>query len=129
MTFMTFLTELVVGVVATRTIGNSTIYGIICPTIGTSCAIYNAATSDRSKNLTRFLICRNDLKMDIYRKGELNESLHKRSNYKQSELRKTVQTGGADEDVMEALSDKGATQDRLLQAIKARIDKYREVPG
>ena len=33
--------------------------------------------------------------------------------------------GGRDEDVVLALEDKGATQDKLIQSLKARIEKVK----
>lgn len=65
--------------------------------------------------------------LELYQQA--NGRLHRQGQTHTVIVHHLVVAGGADEDVMEALSDKGATQDRLLQAIKARIDKYREVPG
>jgi hypothetical protein len=37
-----------------------------------------------------------------------------------------VVEGGVDEDVMAAHEDKGASQDRLMNVLKARIEKYKK---
>ena len=36
-----------------------------------------------------------------------------------------VVEGGMDEEVMAALEDKGDTQERLMEALKARVGRYR----
>jgi uncharacterized protein (DUF4415 family) len=43
-------------------------------------------------------------------------------------LRKQVE-GGVDEDVLAALEGKGDTQDRLMEALKARIERCKKDMG
>jgi SNF2 family DNA or RNA helicase len=58
--------------------------------------------------------------LELYQQA--NGRLHRQGQTQKVILHHLVVQGGADEDVMAALEDKASTQDRLLTALKARID-------
>lgn len=59
--------------------------------------------------------------LELYQQA--NGRLYRQGQKQKVILHHLVVQGGADEDVMQALEGKAATQDRLLEALKARIDK------
>jgi SNF2 family DNA or RNA helicase len=61
--------------------------------------------------------------LELYQQA--NGRLHRQGQTQKVILHHLVVQGGADEDVMAALEDKASTQDRLLTALKARIDGWR----
>ncbi|WP_438449353.1 SNF2-related protein [Gorillibacterium sp. sgz5001074] len=61
--------------------------------------------------------------LELYQQA--NGRLHRQGQAQKVILHHLVVQGGADEDVMAALEDKASTQDRLLDALKARIEKTR----
>jgi SNF2 family DNA or RNA helicase len=60
--------------------------------------------------------------LELYQQA--NGRLHRQGQKQKVILHHLVVQGGADEDVMAALEGKATTQDKLLEALKARIDKY-----
>jgi SNF2 family DNA or RNA helicase len=58
--------------------------------------------------------------LELYQQA--NGRLHRQGQTQKVILHHLVVQGGADEDVMAALEDKAGTQDRLLAALKARMD-------
>lgn len=58
--------------------------------------------------------------LELYQQA--NGRLHRQGQKQKVILHHLVVQGGADEDVMAALEDKAGTQDRLLAALKARIE-------
>nr|WP_245984920.1 DEAD/DEAH box helicase [Biomaibacter acetigenes] len=65
--------------------------------------------------------------LELYQQA--NKRLHRQGQTEKVIIHHLVVEGGVDEDVMAALEDKSATQDRLMEALKARIEKYqREMP-
>lgn len=58
--------------------------------------------------------------LELYQQA--NGRLHRQGQTQKVILHHLVVQGGADEDVMAALEDKATTQDRLLTALKARIE-------
>ena len=62
--------------------------------------------------------------LELYQQA--NKRLHRQGQTEKVILHHLVVEGGVDEDVLEALGDKCATQDNLMQALKARIEKYKE---
>jgi SNF2 family DNA or RNA helicase len=62
--------------------------------------------------------------LELYQQA--NKRLHRQGQTMKVIVHHIVVEGGVDEDVMEALEDKGATQDRLMNALKARIEKYKK---
>jgi SNF2 family DNA or RNA helicase len=52
--------------------------------------------------------------------------LHRQGQTEKVIVHHLVVDGGVDEDVMAALEDKGATQSRLMEALKARIERVKE---
>jgi SNF2 family DNA or RNA helicase len=59
---------------------------------------------------------------------QANKRLDRQGQLEKVIIHRLVVEGGVDEDVVAALEDKGATQDKLMLALKARIEKYtREV--
>jgi len=63
--------------------------------------------------------------LELYQQA--NKRLHRQGQTEKVIIHHLVVQGGVDEDVMMALEDKGATQDRLMVALKARIRKAKEV--
>jgi len=59
--------------------------------------------------------------LELYQQA--NGRLHRQGQKQKVILHHLVVQGGADEDVMAALEEKSGTQDRLMDALKARIDK------
>jgi SNF2 family DNA or RNA helicase len=56
---------------------------------------------------------------------QANARLHRQGQMEKVIVHHLVVSGGRDEDVMAALEDKNATQEYLLQSLKARIEKYK----
>ncbi|HZK52976.1 MAG TPA: DEAD/DEAH box helicase [Desulfosporosinus sp.] len=61
--------------------------------------------------------------LELYQQA--NKRLHRQGQTEKVILHHLIVEGGADEDVMSALEDKGSTQDKLMSALKARIEKVR----
>lgn len=59
--------------------------------------------------------------LELYQQA--NKRLHRQGQTEKVIIYHLVVEGGVDDDVMVALEDKGATQDRLMTALKARIEK------
>ncbi|ASJ54876.1 DEAD/DEAH box helicase [Brevibacillus formosus] len=59
--------------------------------------------------------------LELYQQA--NKRLHRQGQKQKVILHHLVVQGGADEDVMDALESKATTQDKLLEALKARIDR------
>ncbi|SDW30991.1 DEAD/DEAH box helicase [Paenibacillus sp. PDC88] len=59
--------------------------------------------------------------LELYQQA--NGRLHRQGQKQKVILHHLVVQGGADEDVMKALEGKAATQDKLLEALKARIER------
>jgi SNF2 family DNA or RNA helicase len=62
--------------------------------------------------------------LELYQQA--NKRLHRQGQTEKVIVHHIVVEGGVDEDVMAALEGKGATQDRLMNALKARIEKYKK---
>jgi SNF2 family DNA or RNA helicase len=62
--------------------------------------------------------------LELYQQA--NKRLHRQGQTEKVIVHHLVVEGGVDEDVMAALVDKGATQDRLMNALKARIEKHKK---
>lgn len=62
--------------------------------------------------------------LELYQQA--NARLYRQGQTEKVIVHHLVVEGSVDEDVMAALEDKSATQNRLMQALKARIDKYKE---
>ncbi|TZE81989.1 DEAD/DEAH box helicase [Calorimonas adulescens] len=62
--------------------------------------------------------------LELYQQA--NKRLHRQGQTEKVIIHHLVVEGGVDEDVMAALEDKSATQDRLMEALKARIEKYQK---
>lgn len=62
--------------------------------------------------------------LELYQQA--NKRLHRQGQKHLVVVHHLVVQGGVDEDVMSALQDKGDTQEALMQALKARIEKVRE---
>ena len=63
--------------------------------------------------------------LELYQQA--NKRLHRQGQKQKVIIHHLVVQGGRDEDVVEALEDKGATQDRLIESLKARIEKVKEI--
>ncbi|WP_342417166.1 DEAD/DEAH box helicase [Paenibacillus sp. FSL R10-2782] len=61
--------------------------------------------------------------LELYQQA--NGRLHRQGQKQKVILHHLVVQGGADEDVMAALEGKAATQDKLLEALKARIERVK----
>ena len=59
--------------------------------------------------------------LELYQQA--NKRLHRQGQASKVIVHHLVVTGGVDEDVIAALNDKCTTQDRLMQALKARIER------
>ena len=59
--------------------------------------------------------------LELYQQA--NKRLHRQGQASKVIVHHLVVTGGVDEDVITALNDKCTTQDRLMQALKARIER------
>lgn len=57
---------------------------------------------------------------------QANKRLHRQGQTQKVIIHHLVVQGGRDEDVVEALEDKEATQDKLIESLKARIEKVKE---
>jgi SNF2 family DNA or RNA helicase len=62
--------------------------------------------------------------LELYQQA--NKRLHRQGQTEKVIVHHIVVEGGIDEDVMTALEGKGATQDRLMNALKAGIEKYKK---
>lgn len=62
--------------------------------------------------------------LELYQQA--NKRLHRQGQTEKVIIHVLAVDGGVDEDVIAALGDKSSTQDRLMNALKARIDKVRE---
>lgn len=62
--------------------------------------------------------------LELYQQA--NKRLHRQGQTEKVIIHHLTVEGGVDEDVMAALMDKGATQDKLMQALKARIEKHKK---
>lgn len=62
--------------------------------------------------------------LELYQQA--NKRLHRQGQTEKVIVHHIVVEGGVDEDVMAALEDKGATQERLMEALKARVEKYKK---
>ena len=63
--------------------------------------------------------------LELYQQA--NKRLHRQGQKQKVIIHHLVVEGGRDEDVVSALEDKGATQDKLIESLKARIEKVKEV--
>lgn len=61
--------------------------------------------------------------LELYQQA--NKRLHRQGQTEKVIIHHLVVQGGVDEDVVAALHDKGDTQDRLMAALKARIEKVK----
>lgn len=57
---------------------------------------------------------------------QANKRLHRQGQEKPVLIHPLIVQGGTDQDVMAALTSKGDVQESLMQALKARIEKYKE---
>lgn len=62
--------------------------------------------------------------LELYQQA--NKRLHRQGQTQKVIIHHLAVAGGVDEDVAAALEDKGSTQDRLMNALKARIEKTKE---
>ena len=62
--------------------------------------------------------------LELYQQA--NKRLHRQGQTEKVILHHVIVEGGVDEDVMAALENKGATQERLMEALKARVEKYKK---
>lgn len=62
--------------------------------------------------------------LELYQQA--NKRLHRQGQREKVIIHRLLVSGGVDEDVAHALEDKGQTQDALIEALKARIEKIRE---
>jgi len=62
--------------------------------------------------------------LELYQQA--NKRLHRQGQAEKVIIHHLVVDDGVDEDVISALEDKGATQDRLMNALKARIERTRQ---
>jgi SNF2 family DNA or RNA helicase len=62
--------------------------------------------------------------LELYQQA--NKRLHRQGQTEKVIVHHLAVEGGVDEDVMAALEDKSSTQDRLMDALKARIEKVKE---
>ncbi len=61
--------------------------------------------------------------LELYQQA--NKRLHRQGQTEKVILHHLIVEGGVDEDVMSALLDKSSTQDKLMSALKARIEKVK----
>lgn len=61
--------------------------------------------------------------LELYQQA--NKRLHRQGQTEKVIIHHLAVEGGVDEDVMAALTDKSATQARLMEALKARIEKHK----
>lgn len=62
--------------------------------------------------------------LELYQQA--NKRLHRQGQTEKVIVHHLIVEGSVDQDVMDALEDKGATQDRLMNALKARIEKVKQ---
>lgn len=62
--------------------------------------------------------------LELYQQA--NKRLHRQGQQEKVIIHHLVVEGGVDEDVISALGDKSSTQDRLMDALKARVGKYKK---
>ena len=62
--------------------------------------------------------------LELYQQA--NKRLHRQGQTEKVIIHHLIVEGGVDEDVVMALEDKSNTQDRLMEALKARIDRVKE---
>lgn len=62
--------------------------------------------------------------LELYQQA--NKRLHRQGQTEKVIIHHVIVEGGVDEDVMAALENKGATQERLMEALKARVEKYKK---
>lgn len=65
--------------------------------------------------------------LELYQQA--NKRLHRQGQKEKVIVHRLVVDGGVDADVVAALEDKGATQDRLMESLKARIQKAKAEKG
>lgn len=58
---------------------------------------------------------------------QANARLHRQGQAEKVIIHRLAVEGGVDEDVIAALEDKSGTQDRLMAALKARIENAKKV--
>lgn len=61
--------------------------------------------------------------LELYQQA--NKRLHRQGQTEKVIIHHLTVEGGVDEDVMKALGDKGSTQDSLMEALKARIERVK----
>lgn len=61
--------------------------------------------------------------LELYQQA--NKRLHRQGQTQKVIIHHLAVEGGVDEDVLAALDDKGATQDRLMSALKARVERVK----
>lgn len=61
--------------------------------------------------------------LELYQQA--NKRLHRQGQTQKVIIHHLAVEGGVDEDVLAALDDKGATQDRLMSALKARVERIK----
>lgn len=88
-----------------------------------SCA-YGLNLQDGGRHVIWFGLC---WSLELYQQA--NKRLHRQGQRHPVIIHHLVVQGGVDEDVIAALQDKGDTQDALLQALKARIEKVKSGGG
>jgi SNF2 family DNA or RNA helicase len=62
--------------------------------------------------------------LELYQQA--NKRLHRQGQTEKVIIHHLAVEGGVDEDVLAALEDKSSTQDKLMDALKARIEKYKQ---
>lgn len=62
--------------------------------------------------------------LELYQQA--NKRLHRQGQTQKVIVHHLITVGGRDEDVAAALQDKGATQDALIESLKARIERVKE---
>ena len=62
--------------------------------------------------------------LELYQQA--NKRLHRQGQTEKVIIHHLIVEGGVDEDIVAALEDKGSTQDKLMLALKARIEKYKK---
>lgn len=83
-------------------------------------AAYGLNLQDGGNHITWFSL---PWSLELYQQA--NGRLHRQGQKQKVILHHLVVQGGADEDVMAALEGKAATQDKLLEALKARIERVK----
>lgn len=61
--------------------------------------------------------------LELYQQA--NKRLHRQGQTEKVIIHHLTVSGGVDEDVISALLDKSSTQDHLMNALKARIEKVK----